>query len=180
MNDWRDLRTKIELVRKKESVMNKRVSQFWWPALLTLLLAMVWLMVIEEIGPKPWTSVAWSKSPRTLPVMVVYVSWLLTLPFIGALGAYLSSRAGGRPAAMLAAVTFPVLPYFAFFLIGLPIAVVLDDHVAHNIMIPAFFTGFAAWVVLPAIALLAGGLPVRHFYGRQARAGSPAPEVTAR
>jgi len=52
--------------------------------------------------------------------------------------------------------------------IGLPIAIVLDDHVAPNIMIPTFLVGFAAWVLLPAIALLAGGLPVHFFSGRTA------------
>jgi hypothetical protein len=176
INDWRDLKTKIELVRKKESVMNKRVSQFWFPAFLTLLLAMVWLMAIQEFGPKPWVSAAWSGPPRMVPVVVVYLAWLMALPFIGALGAYLSSRAGGRARAVLASIIFPIFPYFAFFLIGLPIVVILDDRVAHNIMIPALFTGLAAWVILPAIALLAGGLPVRYFYGRLARAGSPAPD----
>ena len=43
----------------------------------------------------------------------------------------------------------------------------LDDHVAHNIMLPAFFVGFAAWVLLPAMALLIGGLPVHYFSGRK-------------
>jgi len=115
-----------------------------------------------------------------VPVLVVYVSWLITLPFIGALGAYLSSRAGGRPRAVLASVIFPILPYFAFFLIGLPVIVILDDRVAHNIMLPALFTGLAAWVIFPAIALLAGGLPVGYFYGRLFRAASPAPDLTHR
>ena len=166
IDDWRDLKAKIEFARKKESFMNKRVSQFWFPAFLTLLLAMTVLMVIEEIGPKPWVSAAWSKSPRMVPVLVVYLCWLVTLPFIGGLGAYLSSRAGGRVRAVFAAVVFPILPYFAFFAVGLPVALLLDDHVAHNIMIPAFFTGLAAWVILPGIALIAGGLPVRYFTRR--------------
>ena len=84
IDDWRDLKAKIEFARKKESFMNQRVSQFWFPAFLTLLLAMTVLMVIEEIGPKPWVSAAWSKSPRMVPVLVVYLCWLVTLPFIGA------------------------------------------------------------------------------------------------
>ena len=177
VTDWHDLKSKIESSRKKELPMNKRVSQFWFPAFLTILLSMTFLMVIQEIGPKPWTSSAggpaWGalRAPgfrvRMMPVAMVYLSWLLTLPFIGALGAYLATRAGGRPAAVFSSVAFPVFPYLAFFIIGLPIAAILDDHVAHNKMLPAFFIGFGAWVLLPAIALLAGGLPVHYFSGRK-------------
>ena len=167
VHDWHDLKAKIESSRKKELPMNKRVSQFWFPAFLTLLLAMVFLMIIQEIGPKPWISPAWGGPPRVAPVAVIYFSWLLTLPFIGALGAYLATRAGARPAAVFSSVAFPVFPHLAFFIIGLPIAAILDDHIAHNIMLPAFFVGFGAWVLLPAIALLAGGLPVHFFSARK-------------
>jgi len=166
VHDWHDLRSQIESSRKKELPMNKRVTQFWFPALLTIFLAMVFLMVIEEIGPKPWISPSWGGPPRMAPVAVVYFSWLLTLPFIGALGAYLATRAGARPAAVFSSVAFPVFPYLAFFIIGLPIAAILDDHVAHNIMLPAFVVGFGAWVLLPAVALLAGGLPAHYFSTR--------------
>jgi hypothetical protein len=48
----------------------------------------------------------------------------------------------------------------------LPTAVVLDGHVAHNIVLSAFFVGFGAWVLLPAAALLAGGLPVHYSFRR--------------
>lgn len=161
VGDWRDLQTQIESARKKEPPMNDRVRQFWFPALLTIFLAMVFLMVIEELGPKPWVSPAWGGPPRIAPVAVVYFSWLATLPLIGALGAWLSRRAGGHARTVFSSVIFPVLPYLAFFLVGLPVSVILDDHVAHNIMLSALFVGFAAWVVLPAVALLAGGLSVQ-------------------
>jgi len=67
----------------------------------------------------------------------------------------------------LSSVVFPVFPYVAFFVIGLPLALILDDHVAHNITIPAFFVGLSAWVIFPAIALLAGGWPVQYFASRR-------------
>lgn len=138
IGDWRELRRKIESSRKKEPAMNKRVSQFWFPAFLTILLAMVFLMAIETLGPKPWISSA--RPLRMTPVAVVYFAWIFTLPFVGALGAYLSKRAGGSARAVFLSVAFPVLPYLAFFVIGLPIAVVLDDRVAHNIMLPDFLS----------------------------------------
>jgi hypothetical protein len=168
VHDWNDLKSQIESSRQKELPMTRRVSQFWFPGFLTLLLAMALLMLIEAIGPKPWVSPAWGGPPRMAPVAVVYFSWLLTLPFVGALGAYLSNRAGARRWAVFCCVTFPIFPYLAFIIIGLPLAVILDDHVAHNIMLPAFFIGFGAWVLLPAIALLGGGLPVHYFSGRKA------------
>jgi len=166
--DWQVLQRKIESSRNKETIMNKRVTQFWFPALLTLSLSMVLLAVLEIFGPKPWaTPMPGGDRLRMTPLAVVYVSWLVFLPFIGALAAYLSSRAGGRPRAVFSSIVFPIFPYVAFFVIGLPLAVILDDHVAHNITIPALFVGLSAWVIFPAMALLAGGWPVHYFASRR-------------
>jgi hypothetical protein len=162
VDDWQVLKQMIESARKKENPMPKRVGQFWLPAFLTLLLSMVLLAVIQVFGPSPWITPAPGGRLRMTPVAVVYVSWLLFLPLIGALGAYISRRAGGSARAVFFSIVFPILPYLAFFLIGLPVALILDDHAAHNITIPAFFVGLSAWVIFPAVALLAGGWPV-HF-----------------
>jgi hypothetical protein len=168
VGDWRVLQRKIESSRNKETIMNKRVTQFWFPAFLTLSLSMVLLALIEFFGPKPWlTPMPGGPRLRMTPLAVVYVSWLVFLPFIGALGAYLSSRAGGRSRAVLSSCVFPVFPYVTFFVIGLPLALILDDHVAHNITIPALFVGLSAWVIFPAMALLAGGWPVQYFASRR-------------
>jgi hypothetical protein len=168
VHDWHDLKAKIESSRKKEPPMNKRVTQFWFPAFLTVALSMVLLAVIQIFGPDPWVSpIMPGGRLRMTPVAVVYVAWLVFLPLIGALGAYLSKRAGGGPRAVFYSVVFPVFPYVAFFVIGLPLALILDDRVAHNITIPAFFVGLAGWVIFPAIALLAGGLPVHFFSARK-------------
>ncbi len=168
VGDWRVLQRKIESSRNKEFSMTKRVGQFWLPALVTLSLSMAVLALIQIFGPNPWVTTATPRGWRFVaPVAVVYVSWLLTLPFIGALGAYLSNRAGGHTRVVFSSIVFPVLPYLAFFLVALPIALILDDHIAHNIMIPAFFVGLCAWVIFPGAALLAGGWPVQHFASSQ-------------
>jgi len=159
--DWQVLRKKIELSRKKEFTVPQRVKQFWIPALLTLFCSMVLLMLIQFFGPQP-TILGSSSKLRITPVAVVYISWLITLPFVGAAGAYLSTRAGGRPRAVFTSIIFPILPYLAFFLVGLPVALILDDRVAHNITIPAFFVGLCAWVIFPGVALLAGGLAAQY------------------
>ena len=168
VGDWRVLQRKIESSRNKETIMNKRVTQFWFPAFLTLALSMVLLALIEIFGPKPWvTAMPGGPRLRMTPLAVVYISWLVFLPFIGALGAYLSSRAGGRSRTVFSSIVFPVFPYVVFFVIGLPLALILDDQVAHNITIPAFFVGLSAWVIFPAMALLAGGWPVQYFASRR-------------
>ena len=141
--------------------MNKRVSQFWFPAFLTLFLSQVALMLIEEFGPRDYLSPA-ASHPRMLPQNAVFAAWLVTLPLIGALGAYLSGRAGGHAKSIFAAVTFPVLPFLALALIGLPLALIFDDHVARGFSIPLFFVAFSAWVVFPAMALVAGGWLLFH------------------
>jgi hypothetical protein len=174
VNDWQDLKRKLESSRNKETITNRRVTQFWFPAFLTLALSMVLLAVIQIFGPTPRVGPMPGGRLRMTPVAVVYVSWLIFLPFIGALAAYLSQRAGGRTLAVFSSVVFPVFPYVAFFVIGLPLALILDDKVAHNITIPAFFVGLSAWVIFPAMALLAGGWPVHYFASRRldARQGS--------
>ena len=151
--------------------MPTRVTQFWLPAFLTLLLSMVGLAVIQALGPSPWTRAV---SHSWMPVAVVYVSWLVFLPLIGALGAYVSRRAGGSARVVFSSIVFPVLPYLTFFLIGLPVAMILDDHVAHNITIPAFFVGLFAWVVFPAAALLAGERPAQFLASRRLLSGRSA------
>ena len=174
VDGWQELKRKIESSRKKELPMPKRVAQFWFPAFVTLSLSMVLLAVLEIFGPKPWVApMPGGPRLRMAPLAVVYVSWLVFLPFIGALGAYLSCRSGGRSNIVFSSIVFPVFPYVVFFAIGLPLALILDDHVAHNITVPAFFVGLSAWVIFPAMALLAGGLPAHRSASRRLdRAGA--------
>jgi len=54
VEDWQELRRRIQIARRKENIMTNRVKQFWFPSLLTLLLSMGLLMLIERLGPKPW------------------------------------------------------------------------------------------------------------------------------
>ncbi|SRR6266403_5067695 len=170
VKDWPDLRRRIQSARTKENVMTNRVKQFWFPSLMTLLLSMGLLMLVQVFGPNPWTPATGGRL-RMMPMAVVYVSWLLTLPLIGAMGAYLSIRAGGSPRAVFSSILFPVFPYLVFFVVGLPLALILDDHVAHNMTIPAFFVGLSAWIIFPAVALLAGGLAVQVLVSRRVSSG---------
>jgi hypothetical protein len=167
VKNWQSLRRKIQIARRKENSMTDRVKQLWLPGFVTLLLSMVLLMVIQLIGPKPlivsahgWRMIA--------PVAVIYVPWLLSLLPIGAMGAYLASRAGASQRATFLSIVFPILPYSVFFVIWIPVSLILDDYVGHNTMRSALLMGLVAWVVLPGVVLLAGGLPVRILKSRRA------------
>jgi hypothetical protein len=167
VKNWQSLRRKIQKARMQEDAMTDRVKQIWLPGFLTLFLSMMLLMLIQFIGPKPlvlsphgWRVMA--------PMAVIYVPWLLCLVPIGAMGAYFSRRAGASRRGTFVSTLFPVLPYFVFFIVAFPVCVILDDHVAHNVVLSALWVGLVAWVVLPGAALLAGGLPVRIFKSRRA------------
>jgi hypothetical protein len=95
-----------------------------------------------------------------------YTSWLLMLPLAGALGAYLSKRAGGSVRMVLASSIFPVLPFVVVFLIAIPVGLMINHNLAHHIVTAAFFSMSVAWVLAPGMALLAGGLLVQFLLSR--------------
>ena len=167
VQDWQDLRRRIQLARKKENAMTNRVRQFWLPSLLTLFLSMSLLILVQFFGPN--LSVIAQKSAWSLiaPVAVVYLPWLFSLPLVGAMGAYLSHRAGGSQRAMLSSTVFPVLPYLISFLIGLPLVVTSNHQIVHDVMFLALFVGLLAWVVAPGAALLTGGVLARELLSRR-------------
>lgn len=168
-SDWKALQGKIHAARNGEDSMTNRVKQFWLPSLLTLLSSMGLLMLIEFFGPNPWVIPPEHRRGWLViaPAAVVYLPWLLSLPVIGAIGAYLSIRAGGARREAFTSIIFPVLPYSVIFIIGLPMIAILDDHVAHNIMFSALFVGLFAWVLAPGAALLTGGLLAQIFLSRR-------------
>jgi hypothetical protein len=164
--DWDDLRLRIQIARREEEIMTGRVKQFWLPGFLTLFVSMLLLMVIQFIGPRPLV-VGMHGWRMMAPVAVIYLPWLFLLLPIGALGAYLSGRAGASQRTTFLSIVFPVLPYLVLFIIAFPVSLIVDDHVAHSLMFSALFIGLLAWVLLPGIALLAGGLPVCHLLSRR-------------
>jgi hypothetical protein len=164
VKNWKSLRRQIQRARMKEDVMTDRVKQVWLPGFLTLFLSVMLLMANELIGIKLGINpliVSTHGSGLKAPVAVIYVPWLVSLLLIGAIGAYLSGRAGASLRAALLSIMFPVLPHSIFLVIWIPVSLILGDHISHNTMPSALLMGVVAWVVLPGVALLAGGLPVQ-------------------
>lgn len=139
--------------------MTNRVTQFWFPGFLTFTISMGFLAVTQKFGPLPL--MLRLDHP---PVLMFYLPWLVSLPLVGAMGAYLSNRAGGSFRLALSSSVFPVLPIAGLFLVGFPLSLLIEHHVSHNIMVTAFLIALCLWVLFPGVALLAGGLVVR-LYG---------------
>jgi hypothetical protein len=156
VKDWQDLRRKIQTARKKENIMSNRVRQVWLPGFATLFLSTILLALTEIYGPKPWI-MSWGHPP----VAVIYIPWLFCLPFVGAVGACLSYRAGGSGRAIFLSTIFSALPFLASIVVVLPVSLIFDHFIAHNIAPMALVMALLGWVLIPVAALLAGGLPAQ-------------------
>jgi hypothetical protein len=135
--------------------MNDRTRNFWLPGLTVFAASMSWMALLQRLNFP--LHAPWAHSGLPAPS---YLLWVLPQPIFGAIGAYLSRRAGGRVKARLAASLFPSIVLFAIVdgVIVLGIVVEHDPHIVQqplNIMLTLL-----TWVVLPGIALFFGALPL--------------------
>lgn len=141
--------------------MTNRVTQLWLPGLAAFVLSGGILALMQILRLK-----AWVLTKNGDLTAVLYVWWLILLPLIGAVGAYLSWRAGGSERAILLSMVFPVLPFLASILV-VPVSPIFDRFIAHNIGPMSLILALFGWVLVPAAALLAGGLTTQHFLSRR-------------
>jgi len=177
VTDWSNLGWKIGSARSRKDTMTNRVTQLWLPGLLTFVLSTGIFALFEIFQAKAWV-VARSSN---MPLLVFHFPWLLSLPVVGALGAYLSWRAGGSRSAMLSSTVFPVLPLLASILVWLPFSLFFyfsrnnfdfvplyqNGSVGRNSAPMAGFMALIGFVLVPALALLAGGLPTQLYFSRR-------------
>ena len=133
--------------------MSYRTKSLWLPGLLTLTLStgLFWfLMAIGSHVHSPWMN---------NPAMMFFPSWTLALPIIGAAGALISRRLGGRPRASVLAGLFPSATMCAVFVLAVPIALLLNIHGPKILLLQGFAGAMFAWVIIPGAALLVGALP---------------------
>lgn len=174
VEDWQDLQRRIFNAKRRGHPMKKRTNQLWIPGFLTLTLSMIFLTVLQKLGLQP--RIAWSDSAGSGSTEVLlYVPWLLSLPFFGALGSYVSFRAGGLRGTALLASVFPVLALTAAFLLMFPIGMTIErvtgNHVAFGIVATALLKDGIGWILVPGAALLAGGLLAQFFLSRRLHPG---------
>jgi hypothetical protein len=160
--DWKALQRSICAAKNREDQMKDRVRQLWFPGFLTLTLSSALLMILQKQGWQP--RIIFSND---LGLMLFYIPWLAALPLFGALGAYLSLRAGGSSRAMLFSGVFPVLTLVACLFVIVPFSLVIDRKIAFHFRIEGFLNALIGWVLVPGVALLVGALPVRLLAYRQ-------------
>jgi hypothetical protein len=164
---WQDLRRKIQAARSEEDVVTNRVRQFWLPGLVTFVLSGGPLGLLEKFGPRPWIMAL----RGVVPIGMLYIPWLLLLPVIGALGAYLSHRAGGSRRTVFSSIVFPVLPFLVSIILVLPVSLFSDHFMAHMIGPMSLVMALLGWVLVPGAAVLAGGLPTVLLLSRRTSSG---------
>ena len=152
-NDWQDLQRKISVARGGKDTMTNRVTQLWLPGLAAFVLSGGILALMQILRLK-----AWVLTKNGDLTAVLYVWWLILLPLIGAVG---SERA------ILLSIVFPVLPFLTLILVVLPVSLIFDRFIAHNIGPMSLIFALFGWVLVPAAALLAGGLTSQHFLSRR-------------
>jgi len=145
--------------------MKKRLHQLWIPGFLTFILSTVFLMTLQKLGFQP-------RIVGDGPNAILFCApWLESLLFVGALGAYLSSRAGGSRGAALFASVFPVLALTTAFLLMFPIDLIVEraigNHVDFSIVATALLREGIGWILVPGAALLVGGLLVQFLLSRR-------------
>lgn len=152
MQQLDDCEVLVKAIRRRnseEELMNYRTRSLWIPAMASLLGASVAMTSLQFAGLR-------AQVVRTGSVeMFFYWSWLVVLPLCGALGAYLSRRAGASILTRLSAALAPVLWLLAICTITEPI----DLAVSGIGQLRYFGYGVAEWVVVPGAALLAGAAP---------------------
>jgi hypothetical protein len=156
---WKQLRRAV-LLAKQEGTMTDRVKQMWIPSLLTLVVGWVVLGVVIWSGTPPLMWESWHVARRGVilypPLVILYWPWLVSLPFIGAAGAYVSRRARAAGWQIYLSGAFPVLAIGAVFAVTFPFAFVVDAQVVPFFKASSMLANVVSWMVLPGMALVLG------------------------
>ena len=172
VSDWQELQRRILNAKRRGHPMKKRTQQLWIPGFLTLTLSMIFLTVLQKLGFQP--RIAWSGTTAVL----LYVPWLLSLPFFGALGAYVSARAGGSRGTVLLASVFPALALTAAFLLMFPIGMTIEritgNHLDFSIVATSLLKNGISWILVPGAAFLVGGLAAHLLFSSRSSSQSTA------
>jgi len=156
VGSWQDLQNGVLATKRRGHFMRNRIRQLWFPGLFTLFLSTTLLIVLQSSGFRP---IVIGNGADTV---LFYWQWLVLLPLLGAFGAYISLRAGGSTVSVLLVSAFPAAALATAFLLMLPIGVAVElamqQHSDFGEVGVALLRDGLGWIVIPAIALLAGGM----------------------
>jgi hypothetical protein len=153
--DWNELAQRIRRVKREEGIMNDRTRQLWLPGLATFSAAMICELALGG-GALSGESLFYSHTKQFM-----YASWLVAQLCCGAVGAFLSRRAGGNRSARIAAAMFTSGVLLTTMVIVIAICAIgratglAFASLDMTLLIKPVFTV----VLIPSIAMLAGALP---------------------
>jgi len=148
--------------------MNARTSRLCVPSFVTLATSVITLVAFgllglqQPLGSRPgheeWSSHLIGGITGGPHAVNEYLVWLMALPLIGALGARLSSRAGGTPREIIIAGVFPAVAWLGIVLVLLSFAASLG-HDLEAVFTPVGPVGLVTVLVaIPGACLLFGVL----------------------
>jgi hypothetical protein len=169
VTNWTDLQRKIYCSRTKENTMNARTSRLWLPSFVTLAASIITLVAFGFLGLQPgplgsrphheeWSSHLIGGITSGSHILNEYTVWLMVLPFLGALGARLSRRAGGTLRDIIISGVFPALAWLTIVLISLSFAASLEHGLETLFAWVGPLELIALLVLIPGAALLMGVL----------------------
>ncbi len=145
--------------------MMRRVRTLWLPGVTMGVLAMGTLLLLTGAGVRP--HILWLGGQA----VTFYLPGLLALPVFGALASAWTRHAGGSRSESILAGASAAIATAGFFLLMLPLSLVLDSGVPISLKLAAFVAFFLGWAVVPGIALLLGALA---FLAWAPHSGAPA------
>ena len=162
--NWRKLCCRINRAAREEEKMTQRTKSLWIPGF-----AMVAVMLAGLIGAFRANMYPYGLIVTSDYSLLIYVPWLVSLPLIGALGAYWSRRSGGESSTALRACLIPVAVLIAMFLASTPVTVfwIFRSVLSLGRQMAYLSSCSLHWVVYPSLLLFLGALPFlkRHISG---------------
>src|SRR6185437_328172 len=173
------LGSKLCFARQEGNMMIERIRRFWFPSVAILLASVAFLAAIQAVGLRPHFMMK-----GELP-LVIYLPWLVVLPFLGAGGAYWARCQRGGQTVASAIGFLPVLKFLGSFvavfvaslLVALPVCVALGALTADAEFFIVLAGAILSWVVIPGVALLLGVLPFLRTRGAERRIAGWRPVV---
>jgi hypothetical protein len=145
--------------------LNERTRRLWLPGFASMSAAGLFVLAAGIVSdPSRFTSELGLRPQSLLrvesgPGRTFYISWVIAHLFFGAVGAYMSRRAGGTRGARILAGMFPALAMFVLCGIVIPISAFAQ----HNLFVErhpmTLVFGTVIWAVIPGIALMVGAAP---------------------